>query len=52
MFTNVLQKPVGAMAVLAAAIGGPYAAFETDAGSLVRRVISGGMQQFAQPISR
>ncbi|MCU0711716.1 MAG: hypothetical protein MUC43_06625 [Pirellula sp.] len=49
MFTNVLQKPVGAMAVLAAAIGGPYAAFETDAGSLVRRVISGGMQQLPPP---
>ncbi|MFN7292156.1 MAG: DUF6690 family protein [Pirellula sp.] len=45
MITNVLQKPVGAMAVLAAAIGGPYAAFETDAGSLVRKIISGGSQQ-------
>ncbi len=45
MLTNVLQKPVGALAVLTAAIGGPYAAFETDAGSMVRRVISGGMQQ-------
>ncbi len=37
------------MAVLAAAIGGPYAAFETDAGSLVRRIISGGMQQLPNP---
>jgi hypothetical protein len=45
MITNVLQKPVGAMAVLAAAIGGPYAAFETDAGSLVRKIVSGGSQQ-------
>ena len=45
MITNVLQKPVGAMAVLAAAIGGPYAAFETDAGSLVRRIVSGESQQ-------
>jgi hypothetical protein len=45
MLTNVLQKPVGALAVLTAAIGGPYAAFETDAGSMVRRVFSGGTQQ-------
>lgn len=44
MFTNVLQKPVGAVAVLAAAIGGPYAAFETDAGAVVRRVITGASQ--------
>jgi len=45
MITNVLQKPAGAIAVLAAAIGGPYAAFETDAGSVVRRMIAGSSQE-------
>jgi hypothetical protein len=49
MFPNVLQKPVGAVAMLAAAIGGPYAAFETDAGAVVRRVITGVSQSQPNP---
>jgi hypothetical protein len=37
---NILQKPTGVAAILAAAIGGPYAAFETDAGSTLRKTIA------------
>jgi hypothetical protein len=37
MIPNFIQKPFGAAAVLAAAIGGPYAAFETETGTSLRR---------------
>ncbi len=37
---NILQKPTGVAAILAAAIGGPYAAFETEAGSTLRKTIA------------
>ncbi|MFN7894250.1 MAG: DUF6690 family protein [Pirellula sp.] len=37
MISNFIQKPFGAAAVLAAAIGGPYAAFETETGTSLRR---------------
>jgi hypothetical protein len=41
MLTNFLQKPFGAVAILAAAIGGPYAAFETETGSSLRKSLLG-----------
>jgi hypothetical protein len=34
--TNFLQKPIGIVTVLTAAVGGPYAAFETDLGTSLR----------------
>ena len=39
MLTNILQKPLGAAAVLAPAVGGPYAAFETELGTTLRRAL-------------
>lgn len=53
MIPNFIQKPFGAAAVLAAAIGGPYAAFETETGMSLRRSLfnagsllnSGGAQE-------
>lgn len=53
MIPNFIQKPFGAAAVLAAAIGGPYAAFETETGTSLRRSLfnagnglnSGGAQE-------
>ncbi len=40
MLPNFLQKPSGTLAVLVAAVAGPYAAFETDFGTTARRVVS------------
>jgi hypothetical protein len=40
MLNNVMHKPVGILAVLTAAVGGPYAAFETDLGNTVRRALT------------
>jgi hypothetical protein len=37
MINNFLQKPLGIVTVLTAAVGGPYAAFETDLGTSLRR---------------
>ena len=37
---NFLQRPSGALALIAAAVAGPYAAFETDVGVIARRVLS------------
>lgn len=37
MIGNFLQKPLGAVAILTAAVGGPYAAFETEMGTSLRR---------------
>jgi hypothetical protein len=37
MLPNFLQKPLGVVAVLATAVGGPYAAFETELGNSIRR---------------
>lgn len=42
MLPNFLQKPTGTAAVLIAAIGGPYAAFETNLGTAARKVLMGG----------
>lgn len=36
MLSSILQKPLGAITVLGTAIGGPYALFETDAGTAAR----------------
>lgn len=41
MLPNFLQKPTGTAAVLIAAIGGPYAAFETNLGTAARKVLMG-----------
>ena len=37
MISNFLQKPLGIVTVLTAAVGGPYAAFETDLGTSLRQ---------------
>ncbi|XZE44297.1 DUF6690 family protein [Pirellulaceae bacterium SH467] len=42
MLSNFLQKPTGTAAILVAAIGGPYAAFETDVGTAARKMLMGG----------
>ena len=39
MLPNFLQKPIGVVAVLATAVGGPYAAFETELGNSIRRTL-------------
>jgi hypothetical protein len=41
MLSSILQKPLGAVTVLGTAIGGPYALFETDAGTATRVAIAG-----------
>jgi hypothetical protein len=40
MLSNFLQKPLGIATILGAAVGAPYAAFETDLGNSVRQVVS------------
>lgn len=37
MLSNFIQKPIGIITILGTAIGGPYAAFETDLGTQIRR---------------
>jgi len=37
MFSNFIQKPIGIITILGAAVGGPYAAFETDIGTQLRQ---------------
>jgi hypothetical protein len=41
MLSSILQKPLGAITVLGTAIGGPYALFETEAGTAARQAIQG-----------
>ena len=43
MISNFLQKPLGAVAILTAAVGGPYAAFETEVGTSLRRSLMSNM---------
>ena len=45
MLSNFIQKPVGIITILGTAIGGPYAAFETDLGTQIRRSLVGQMGQ-------
>ena len=45
MLSNFLQKPIGLVTVLGAAIGGPYAAFETDIGTQLRQSLVSRMAQ-------
>jgi hypothetical protein len=42
MLSNFIQKPTGALALLATAIGAPYAAFETETGASLRKSFFGG----------
>jgi len=44
MISNFLQKPLGAVAILTAAVGGPYAAFETDVGTSLRRSLMSNIE--------
>lgn len=37
---NIFQKPSAALALIATAVAGPYAAFETDVGVFARRIVS------------
>jgi len=41
MLSNFIQKPIGIATILGAAVGGPYAAFETDIGTQIRRSLVG-----------
>ncbi len=45
MLSNFLQKPIGLVTVLGAAVGGPYAAFETDIGTQLRQSVVSRMAQ-------
>ena len=45
MLSNFLQKPIGLVTVLGAAVGGPYAAFETDIGTQLRQSLVSRMAQ-------
>ena len=47
MLSNFLQKPLGIVTVLTAAVGGPYAAFETDIGTSLRRALINGQSFIA-----
>ncbi|MEQ1827833.1 MAG: DUF6690 family protein [Pirellula sp.] len=40
MLNNFLHRPLGIVTVLTAAVGGPYAAFETDIGNSFRRSLA------------
>ncbi|MCY2984687.1 MAG: hypothetical protein NTY15_13775 [Planctomycetota bacterium] len=45
MLSNFIQKPIGMVTILGTAIGGPYAAFETDIGTQIRRSLVSQMGQ-------
>ena len=45
MLSNFIQKPIGIITILGTAIGGPYAAFETDLGTQLRRSLISRMGQ-------
>jgi len=45
MLSNFLRKPVGVVTILGAAVGGPYAAFETDVGRQLRQSLVSRMAQ-------
>jgi len=45
MLSNFIQKPIGIVTILGAAVGGPYAAFETDIGTQMRQGLANRMTQ-------
>ncbi len=45
MLSNILQKPLGIVAILGTAVGGPYAAFETEVGTQLRQSLMGRLAQ-------
>ncbi len=45
MLANFLRKPVGIVTIMGAAVGGPYAAFETDVGKQLRQSLVSRMAQ-------
>ena len=45
MLSNFIQKPIGIITILGTAIGGPYAAFETDLGTQIRQSLVSRMGQ-------
>ena len=45
MLSNFLRKPVGIVTIMGAAVGGPYAAFETDVGRQLRQTFVSRMAQ-------
>jgi hypothetical protein len=45
MLSNFIQKPIGIITILGTAIGGPYAAFETDFGTQIRQTLVSRMGQ-------
>ena len=45
MLSNFVQKPIGIVTILGAAVGGPYAAFETDIGTQMRQGLASRMVQ-------
>ena len=45
MLSNFIQKPIGIVTILGAAVGGPYAAFETDVGTQLRQALASRMTQ-------
>lgn len=51
MLSNFLQKPLGIVTILGAAVGGPYAAFETDVGTQLRQSLMSRLAQSNSPNS-
>ncbi len=51
MLSNFLQKPIGIVTILGAAVGGPYAAFETDVGTQLRTSFVARLAQSPGPSS-
>lgn len=45
MLSNFLRKPLGIVTIMGAAVGGPYAAFETDVGRQLRQSFVSRMAQ-------
>ena len=45
MLSNFIQKPIGIVTLLGAAVGGPYVAFETDAGTQMRQSLVNRLAQ-------
>lgn len=49
MLSNFIQKPIGIVTILGAAVGGPYAAFETEVGTQLRKSMVARLAQSANP---
>ena len=45
MLSNIIQKPLGIVTLLGAAVGGPYVVFETDAGTQLRQSLVSRLAQ-------